>query len=414
MSDIKPIAIYLPQYHPIPENDEAWGEGFTEWTNVRKAKPLFEGHYQPHIPHNTIGYYNLLNPEVLVEQAELARKYGIYGFAFYHYWFNGKRLLNSPIDNMIELQKPDFPFMLIWANENWTKRWDGQDNEIIIKQEYSFEDDRSHMQFLCEQVFVDDRYIKIDGKPVFSVYRMELFPDIVETTRIWREVAQEMGFKDLYLIKVEGMSAGTYPEQAGFDAAMEFAPDWQSNDITRKRVVDDYEYSYVDYNKSVTNNLIKSISPYKTFKSVFPSWDNTARKKVGGLLYTDPSIETFEYFVSCIAEYTYRNFVKEERFFFINAWNEWGEGCHIEPDCRFGFKYLESVQVALERLNERMTYLSYLNMLVFILRKRISIDKGNDLINESGLYYLKLAVKVTIRKSKWLSSIRNILLRYTR
>ncbi len=175
MDNPKLIAIYLPQFHAIPENDEWWGGGFTDWTNVIKAKPLFKEHYQPHIPHKSIGYYDLRDQNILVYQAALAKEHGIYGFAYYHYWFNGKRLLNVPIDNMLKSGEPDFPFCLIWANENWTKRWDGHDNEVLIKQEYSFEDDRRHIRFLCENVFPDKRYMKINEKPVFVVYRPELF-----------------------------------------------------------------------------------------------------------------------------------------------------------------------------------------------------------------------------------------------
>jgi lipopolysaccharide biosynthesis protein len=173
---IRSIAIHLPQYHTIPENDEWWGEGFTEWTNVKKAKPLFEGHHQPHVPLSN-NYYDLSENKALCKQAELAKKYGIDGFCFYHYWFNGKKLLEKPLEQMLERGTPDFPFMLCWANENWTRTWDGMDKHILMKQEYGFEDDEAHFDYLLP-FFKDDRYIKIDGKPVFLVYRTELFPDI--------------------------------------------------------------------------------------------------------------------------------------------------------------------------------------------------------------------------------------------
>ena len=228
MNNVKQIALYLPQYHPIADNNKAWGEGFTEWSNVKKAQPLFEGHYQPHVPHSDIGYYDLLDPEVLIKQAAMARDHGVYGFAYYHYWFNGKRLLNQPLDNMLSLGKPDFPFCYIWANENWTKRWDGLDEEIIIKQEYSFEDDLVHIRFLCKNVFSDKRYITVDDKPLFIVYRTELFPDIKETAQIWREEAKSFGFKDIYLVRVESLASDIEPSVIGFDSAMELATDWRT------------------------------------------------------------------------------------------------------------------------------------------------------------------------------------------
>ena len=284
MHKIKPIAIYLPQYHPIPENDQAWGAGFTEWNNVKQAQPLFEGHYQPHIPHQNVGYYDLSDPEVLVRQAAMAKEYGIYGFAYYHYWFNGKRLLNTPLDNMLKLGKPDFPFCYIWANENWTKRWDGLDNEIIIKQGYSFEDDRNHIKFLCEHVFSDKRYITIDDKPVFIVYRTELFPDIKKTATIWREEVKKHGFPDIYLIRVERLSTNLNPQQINFDAALEFAPSCYKVD-DRIHLKLEKNSTVLDYNETVLNTILEPSKAYKLFKNVFPSWDNTPRGKFHATLF---------------------------------------------------------------------------------------------------------------------------------
>ncbi|MDJ0634982.1 MAG: glycoside hydrolase family 99-like domain-containing protein [Xenococcaceae cyanobacterium MO_188.B29] len=184
-NNIKAIAFYLPQYHPIPENDKWWGKGFTEWTSVAKAKPLFKDHYQPHLPAD-LGFYDLRLPEVRQAQADLAREYGIYGFCYYHYWFNGKRLLERPFNEVLESGKPDFPFCLCWANENWTRRWDGQDREILIEQKYSVVDDREHIKSLIS-AFKDPRYIKIDGKPLFLIYRVNSLPDPSLTQKIWRE-----------------------------------------------------------------------------------------------------------------------------------------------------------------------------------------------------------------------------------
>src|SRR6476620_7799168 len=180
ITNIKPIAIHLPQFHPIPENDEWWGKGFTEWTNVTKAKPLFKGHYQPHLPAD-LGFYDLRLPEIREQQAQLAKEYGIYGFCYYHYWFNGRRLLERPFEEVFKSGKPDFPFMLCWANENWTRVWDGMNNEVLLAQNYSEEDDRAHIKTLIPY-FKDSRYIKINRKPIIAIYRSSSLPNPKRTT----------------------------------------------------------------------------------------------------------------------------------------------------------------------------------------------------------------------------------------
>ncbi|HEV8082819.1 MAG TPA: glycoside hydrolase family 99-like domain-containing protein [Chitinophagaceae bacterium] len=335
---VKKVAIYLPQYHSIPENDQAWGQGFTEWTNVKKATPLFEGHYQPHVPHESVGYYDLIDPDVLVKQAALAKDNGIYGFAFYHYWFNGKLLLNDPLDEMLKSGKPDFPFCYIWANENWTRRWDGADEEIIIKQDYSFEDDLQHIQFLCENVFNDKRYITIDEKPLFLVYRTAFFPDIKKAESMWRAEAKKYGFKDLYLVRVEDSGKIIFPEDIGFDGAMEFAPDWSCTEQNKNK---EDGSIVIDYPSTVFNMILKK-RPYKYFHCVFPGWDNTPRRVNSmGTVFLNTNLEDFKFFLETQLGSTLRKFNNpEEQILFINAWNEWGEGCHIEPDEKNGFDYL--------------------------------------------------------------------------
>ena len=192
MVDKRIIAFYLPQYHPFPENDEWWGKGFTEWRNVVKARPLYRGHYQPHLPAD-LGFYDLRVPEVRQQQADMARMYGINGFCYYHYWFNGHQLMERPLEEMLSSGNPDFPFMLCWANENWTRAWDGGSRHILIAQNYSEEDDRAHIRYLLDNVFSDSRYIRVDGKPVFLIYRSMLFPNMKETIRVWREEASSKG-----------------------------------------------------------------------------------------------------------------------------------------------------------------------------------------------------------------------------
>ncbi len=222
MNKIKPIAIYLPQFHPIPENDIWWGKGFTEWTNVTKAQPRFQGHYQPHLPAD-LGFYDLRLEEARLAQEQLAKDYGIHGFCYYHYWFNGKRILQEPLDRKMQNRKEDLPFLMCWANENWTRTWDGLDKEVLLKQEYGFDDDLAHIQHLIS-FFKDERYIKVEGKPIFVVYRPNLFPDIQKTISIWRKAVREAGFPDLYIGYALNAENHFSPQSLGFDFAFEFQP----------------------------------------------------------------------------------------------------------------------------------------------------------------------------------------------
>jgi len=384
---IRPIAIYLPQFHPIPENDEAWGKDFTEWTNVEKAKPLFHGHYQPHIPHEDIGYYDLRDPEVLIKQAEIAKRYGIYGFAFYHYWFNGKQLLDTPLNNMLNLKEPNFPFLYIWANENWTKRWDGRDNEIIIKQEYSFDDDLEHIKYLCEHIFCDERYIKIEGKPVFAVYRTELFPDIKKTAEIWREQVKEYGFDDLYLIRVESFLKDINPLDIGFNAAMEFAPNFH---VSEAKTITDDNLQIIDYTKIISYQHHNTKQSYPRYRMVFPIWDNTARKK-NSTIFVNTSLSAFRFNLEESVDYTKQKLEKDRQFLFINAWNEWGEGCHIEPDAKYNYSFLETIHNVLENKPGKDQG-QYINFLEEELKESIenTYIKQKELINtKNELIFLK-------------------------
>lgn len=358
---IKPIAIYLPQFHPIPENDKAWGKGFTEWTNVRNAQPLFEGHYQPHVPHASIGYYNLLDNSIIKKQVEIAKSYGIYGFAFYHYWFNGKRLLEKPIENFLKDKDIDFPFCLIWANEPWSKRWDGSENEIIQPQVHSIEDDEKHMNFLCEHFFSDDRYIRVDNKPVFIVYRTELFEDIKETAKLWRKIAKKRGFKDLHLVRVESFTQNIIPGNINFDAALEFAP---SKFINPKSEFNK-NFNCYDYSTSVFNALLTTFD-YSVYRSVFPSWDNTPRRGKDSIIYINNSLDVFKYYLERMVQYVLTDKHNKNKLLFINAWNEWGEGCHIEPDEKNGFQYLEIIRNSISEFNSSKKYKRYIRIHQFL------------------------------------------------
>jgi lipopolysaccharide biosynthesis protein len=375
--NLRPIALYLPQFHPIPENDEWWGKGFTEWTNVTKAKPLFKDHYQPHLP-SDLGFYDLRVPEVREAQAQLAKEYGIYGFCYYHYWFNGRRILERPFQEVFESGKPDFPFMLCWANENWTRTWDGSDKEILLGQNYSEEDDKAHIRSLIPY-FKDNRYIKVDGKPVFAVYRSTLFPDMKKTIRIWREEAKKEGI-ELYLCRFEnfGLTGAKYLED-GFDAAIDFQPygnfmvdyrkeaekEYKKNAGRRlvnklKRTyykVKDYaryrELANVDnsleYSKYVNFVMKQSFPDYKCYPGITPSWDNSARKKEGLLIFKNANPEAYGRWLQHIVKNYPVKGSQQENFIFINAWNEWAEGNHLEPCRKWGRKYLEVTRKVLEQ-----------------------------------------------------------------
>ena len=351
------IAFYLPQYHPIPENDEWWGEGFTEWRNVSKAEPLFSGHYQPHTPAD-LGYYDLRKEETRVAQAELAKKYGIEGFCYYHYWFKGQRLLEHPLEELLKSGKPDFPFCLCWANESWTRRWDGKDKHILMKQEYSEEDDLEHIRMLLP-IFEDKRYIRVNGKPLFLVYRAEKLPDPARTTEIWREEARKAGVGEIYLIMVESFVKYD-PNKIGFDASVEFAPDWWNKGAQLKaepKLFSDKKDNLAEvcnsnwihsYQQLADNMLDKDVPPYKWFRCVTPSWDNWARMQKGAHIFLGSTPEKYKEWLSAAIDNTTSRFVGDERIVFINAWNEWAEGNHLEPDERFGHGYLEATRRALD------------------------------------------------------------------
>ena len=358
------LAFYLPQFHPIPENDRWWGRGFTEWRNVVQARPQFRGHYQPHLPAD-LGFYDLRLAETREAQAALAREHGLFGFCYYHYWFNGRRLLGRPIDEVLASRKPDFPFCLCWANEDWTRAWDGRSGKTLFAQQYSEEDDRRHLRWLAP-AFQDDRYIRVDGRPLFLVYRALLIPDPARTTAIWREEAQHLGVGDLFLCRVESFSDERGdPTALGFDAAVEFQPDWnrlrtplrhgKGWDLLRKIRLSDRAYGrhrVYDYEAVVERMLEKPTPPYRRFPCVTPSWDSTPRRKAEAVILRR---STPELYGSWLREVIDRTGAEPPggRLVFINAWNEWGEGNHLEPCERWGRGYLEATREAVQRASVR-------------------------------------------------------------
>jgi glycosyltransferase involved in cell wall biosynthesis len=352
------IAFYLPQYHPIPENDQWWGKGFTEWTNVTKARPLFAGHCQPHLPAD-LGYYDLRLPEVREAQAELAREYGIEGFCYYHYWFGGRRLLERPFQEVLQSGRPDFPFCLCWANENWSRNWDGGHRETLLEQDYSREDDRRHIEWLLG-AFSDPRYLRIDDRPLLLIYRAKHLPDARRTTELWREAARQRGFKGLYLCCVEScMDPRENPALQGFDAAVEFQPDWlqlgKPINSRRKRWLRRWTSSrpgpegpiVYDYASVVQRMLAKPDAAYRRFPCVMPSWDNTSRRGRSGTVLRGSTPELYEHWLTEVLRRPLAG-SRDENLVFVNAWNEWAEGNHLEPDTRFGRGYLEATRRAIQ------------------------------------------------------------------
>lgn len=355
---VRAIAFYLPQFHPVPENDEWWGKGFTEWHNVAKARPLFPDHYQPHLPAD-LGFYDLRLPEVREAQAELARQHGIHGFCYYHYWFNGRRILERPFNEVLASGKPDLPFCLCWANENWTRVWDGGEKDVLLEQNYSHEDDRAHIQSLLP-AFADERYIRVNGKLLFLVYRTGLLPDPKKTAEIWREEARKAGLDDLYLVRVESHGDTTDPTAIGFDASVEFAP---SNGLTMRpegktragRLLAKTPFlkpafaqqKIYEYQRVARSMWQRPDSAYKRFHGVTPGWDNSARRKVNATILANPSPVVYKQWLTISVARTLRKFQGDERLVFINAWNEWAEGNHLEPCAKWGHAYLEATRAAL-------------------------------------------------------------------
>lgn len=359
-SAVRLIAFYLPQFHPFPENDEWWGKGFTEWTNVGKAIPNYVGHSHPHCPIH-FGYYDLRVKEVQEEQAKIAKEYGIYGFNYYFYWFDGKTLMESPLKAMLANKKIDMPFCLTWANENWSRRWDGQENDVLIAQNHSREDSLKFIRHLITY-FKDSRYITINGKPVLMVYRPSIIPEMKETADMWREELLANGFPGIYLISAQTFGIKS-PEPFGFDASAEFPPHTvESSDIQHEVGITNPDFTgHVFSYDQVVNNAVKNQEPdYKLFRAAMLSWDNTARKQNASHIFHGFSLLKYKQWLSSICAKSVNNnkYATDEKIVFINAWNEWAEGTHLEPDRKYGFGYLETTRVVAETFNKKAVNLT--------------------------------------------------------
>jgi glycosyltransferase involved in cell wall biosynthesis len=340
------IAFFLPQFHPIVENDAWWGKGFTEWTNVAKAQPLFPGHYQPHLPAD-LGFYDLRLAETRQAQADLAKAYGIHGFCYYHYWFNGKRLLERPFAEVLGSGRPDFPFCLCWANEPWSRRWDGSWNDVLQPQVYSEEDDAQHISWLI-QALQDPRAITIDGKPLFLVYRAQDLPHPVRTVEIWRRHVNQAGLKGIYLVAVEsGEGFNWDATRAGFDAKVLFQPHFRFLLSQPRLQLAPGKWPAV-YDYQEVWPILANPKPvsYKRYEAVFPFWDNSPRKGKDAIVLHNSTPQAYVQWLTAAVQRV-QDQPPDERIVFLNAWNEWAEGCHLEPDQRHGLAYLEATRNAL-------------------------------------------------------------------
>lgn len=377
---VKPIAFYLPQFHAIPENDRAWGEGFTEWTNLKKAQPLFDGHEQPRVPLHG-NYYNLLDDDVKIWQARLARAHGVFGFCYYHYWFGrGKMLLERPAEQMLENPAIDLPFCFSWANENWSRRWDGGQQEVIMAQDYGEESDwLAHLNYLLP-FFRDERYITLDGAPVFLIYKPEEIPRLRDMIACWQREIRKHGFPGLCLM-IQNPAWFLRPDynKEGFAYQVQFQPFFalgtRANGTARREAMHrlhralrsaglapafDCLYAALrekrhrpqgepaqtrlDYDE-IWSCILRSPSSPERIECAFTDWDNTPRKK-NGYMHLGASPEKFEMYMTRLLQKIRRS--GQPPLVFINAWNEWCEGAYLEPDERHGYAYIEALSRALK------------------------------------------------------------------
>ncbi len=352
------IAFYLPQFHTFKENDEWHGKGFSEWTNVTKAIPQFTGHNQPQLPID-VGFYDLSTDKVMYRQIELAKNYGIYGFCFHYYWFSGKRLMEKPIFNYLNNKELDLPFCLCFANENWSKNWDGGDKEVLIEQKFLEDDPKQFAQDIMP-FFEDERYIKINNKPILVVYKPQLFKKEILKNFVYElnKKAKENGLDGVYLIMAKTQDAEINPKEFFMDAVVEFPPhiiDRYAKEVIKKTYLNPFFNARVfDMEEFIKNQEFLYETDYKLYKTVFPSWDNTARKAYTGASVFEISPELYKKWLKDCINWTKENNNKDEQFIFINAWNEWAEGAHLEPDQKYGYAYLQATKEALEesRKNE--------------------------------------------------------------
>ncbi len=345
---VNQLAFYLTQYHENEENNKWWGKGFTEWTNVKKGTPMFTGHHQPRVP-GELGYYDLVEEkDIFQRQTKLAKEFGIDGFCFYYYWFNGKRLLRKPLDIFLENKDIDFKYCICWANESWTRRWDGLEQEILMEQLHNEDTDEEFIYDIIPML-KDERYIKIDGKPLLLIYRMELFPKPVETVERWKQICRKEGVGEIHISVVQSFTQ-LFPEDYGADSATEFPPHkvnmspniCVNEDVKEK--VPEFEGNIYSYEITVNNLTNIAMRDYCLMQGSMLEWDNTARRKNKSSIFCDFSPELFRIWSIKNRFYTRLYNYEQGNCTFINAWNEWAEGSYLEPDEKYGNAMLEIIK----------------------------------------------------------------------
>lgn len=331
------LALYLPQFSPTPENDAWWGPGFTEWTNVVAARPLFAGHEQPRLPADT-GFYDLRVPEVRELQADLARAHGVEGFIYWHYWFGGRRLLDRPFAEVLASGRPSLPFCLAWANESWERRWHGTGTgtEVLMEQTYSAEDDRAHARWLVT-AFSDSRYIRVDGRPLFYIYRPHDLPDPRRTLGILAEECARAGLPAPFAVGLNAHRPTLDTRPLGFDTTLNFQPQLSAVPGAQAPGLKIYDYPIA------TTAMRAQPRDYPCMPCVMVSWDNTARRGPEGIVFINANPETFKAHLASVVDEA-QAIPFERRIVVVNAWNEWAEGNHLEPDQRHGHGWLEAVR----------------------------------------------------------------------
>lgn len=347
--DTKFIAFYLPQFHPFEENNNWWGKGFTEWTNVSKATPQFKGHYQPRLP-GELGFYDLRLTSNMHRQVELAKKYGVSAFCFHYYWFDGKKLMDEPIDNYLNDSSLDLPFCLCWANENWTRRWDGAEQDVLIGQNHSDEDNVAVFYDLLKY-FKDSRYVTVENKPLIVLYRPAIIPNVERLVSTWRDLATKNGLPGLHIVATNAFGFNDF-RSINFDAIVEFPPHGvvvNSITDTVDLLNSNYKGNVYDYTDTVNfcldrlNNDIPDTIAKNYYPCVMTGWDNEARKPGKGNVFYRATPLEFNRWLKGAYEWSKTNHNNNENFVFVNAWNEWAEGTYLEPDRKFGYAYLNAI-----------------------------------------------------------------------
>lgn len=350
------VAFYLPQFHPIAENDAWWGTGFTEWTNVTKAMPQYRGHHQPRLPLD-LGFYDLRNPDVMRAQVSMAKTNGVDAFCFHYYWFDGHRLLETPIETYLadKGKTLDLPFCLCWANENWTRRWDGSESDMLMEQSHSLADHARVFDDLC-RYFADPRYLTVDGKPIIVIYRPSIIKDLDAMVDIWRRAAEKAGLPGIHLVATNSFGFSD-PGSIGFDALCEFPP---HNVVVGARNAEKewlnpshegnlYVYSdVVDYCEQRLNDIDGTADARSYYPTLMMGWDNEARKPGRGNVFDGCTPALFRRWMDVAYDFSARNHARGNGLVFVNAWNEWAEGTYLEPDRQYGHAYLWAIRSVLE------------------------------------------------------------------